>query len=363
MKKLGAILALSLAAVVACDPGSLPPGEPTGALGFTVRPGAIEYPASDGSVSAYEGLMTLVPVDGCVLGFGSYRTGNSGSVPATWLGGDGCTRLVLGPLPGRGLEQAATAFAATAAVPGADGAVIGLDQWFYRRDRSGEVVRLFRPELDRKVVALARAGRNLVGVGTRPGPGGAKPVAWVSGDEGRTAREIELPSDGPGYWSPNAIAAEGAQVLVAGSLGASPLVWASGDAGETWTVSKVQSDLQIGTVLRVGGNWLLAGGNAAGAVVMTGAPGNWRLTDPAALGDGRVIGGTVDKAGKPVLIGERIERDSSASSRPCSVVWALGAGGWQRGELGCPRDTVSAAASLPDGRVLLASSRDLWIRP
>jgi hypothetical protein len=43
----------------------------------------------------------------------------------------------------------------------------------------------------------------------------------VSGDEGRTAREIELLNDAPGYWAPTAVAAEGAQILVAGSFGAS----------------------------------------------------------------------------------------------------------------------------------------------
>lgn len=363
MKKLAGILALSLAAAVACDPGNLPPGEPTGALGFAVRPGATEYPAAEGSVSAYEGLMTLVPVGDCVLGLGTYRTGSSGSVPATWLGRDGCTRLVLGPQPGRGLEQAATAFEATAAVPGADGAVIGLGQWFYRRDRSGEVVRLFRPEPDRKAAALARAGHTLVGVGTREAAGGSEPVAWVSGDEGSTAREIGLPSDGPGHWSLQAIAAEGDRVVVAGSSGTSARVWTSGDAGATWTASEVQADFQISTVLRTGGKWLLAGASATGPMVVTGEPGAWKLVDPALLGDGRIIGGTLDKAGKPVLIGERIERDRTASSRACSVVWTLDAGGWQRGELGCPRDQISAAATLPDGRVVLASSHDLWIRP
>jgi len=368
MKKLGGILALSLAAVVACDPGDLPPGDPTGALGFVVRPGATQYPSPEGSVSGYEGLMTLVPVGDCVLGFGIYRAGNSARVPATWLGTDGCTRLELDSVPDGGPGQAATAFPATAAVPGPDGSVIGLDQLFYRRDRSGEVVGLFRPELDRKAVALVRAGRNLVGVGTWEIPGGdrSEPVAWVSGDEGRTAREIGLPHDVPGHWSPRAIAAEGDQVLVAGSSGSDIRVWASSDAGETWTVSALQvraSEPWIGTVLRAGGKWLLAGASAAGPMVVTGEPGDWKLEDPAALGEGRIMGGTVDKAGKPVLIGDRIEQDRTGSSRPCSVVWVLDAGGWQRGELGCPRDVVSAAVSLQDGRVLLASSRDLWIRP
>jgi len=362
MKKLGGVLALSLAAVVACDPAGLPPGEPTGALGFAVRPGAIQHTLPDGSASPR--LMTLVPVGDCVVGLGGNQV-SSDRVPATWLGTDGCTRLALDPPPDGGSEQVDTAFTATAAVPGPDGAVIGLDRGFFRRDRSGAVVRQFQPESGGKGAALVRAGRNLVGVGTREVPGRYDPVAWVSGDDGRTAHEIALPQDAPGYWSPRAIAADGDQVLVAGSLGAGARVWASGDAGETWTVSEIQvraSDLFVATVLRTGGKWLLAGVSAAGPLVLTGEPGDWKLEDPAALGDGRIVGGTVDKAGEPVLIGERTEQDRTASSRGCSVVWTRGAGGWQRGELGCPRDQVSAAVSLRDGRVLLASSRDLWIR-
>ncbi|MDT7800756.1 MAG: hypothetical protein QOI78_4189 [Actinomycetota bacterium] len=64
------------------------------------------------------------------------------------------------------------------------------------------------------------------------------------------------------------------------------------------------SDLQVGTVLRAGGKWLLAGSSAAGPVVVTGEPGDWKLDNLAAPEDGRLIaGGAVDKAGKPVLIG------------------------------------------------------------
>ncbi|MBE8523991.1 hypothetical protein ILP97_42050 [Amycolatopsis sp. H6(2020)] len=358
MKKLGGILALSLAALVACDPGTLPPGDPVGALGFVVRPGAIEYPAAEGS--AYEGPLTLVPAGDCVLGFVGYSRANGGRFPATWLGTDGCTRLRLDQVP----EQAA--FVATAAVPGPDGSVLGLGPAFSRRDRSGAVVPLFQPESDRQAVALARAGRNLVGVGVRETSGSPEPVAWVSGDEGRTAHEIGLPLDRPGYWGSTAIAAEGDRVLVAGFVGGGVRVWASGDAGETWTVSDVPvraSDLSVTTVLSAGGKWLLAGVSAAGPLVVTGEPGDWKLEDPAALGDGRISGGIVDKAGKPVLVGERSERDWDRSSRSCSVVWTLDAGGWQRGELGCPRNPVRAAVRLQDGRVLLAGSRDLWIRP
>ncbi|SEC58655.1 hypothetical protein SAMN04489727_4301 [Amycolatopsis tolypomycina] len=365
MRRLGGILALSLAALAACYPGHLPPGDPVGALGFAVRPGAVQHPAPQASSSAYGGRLTLVPAGGCVLGFLRYPDGNGGHVPPTWLGTDGCTRLVLDQVPNQVPEQAA--FAVVAAVPGPDGSLIGLGPWFSRRDRSGAVVRLFQPGSGWWARALVRAGRNLVGVGVRDNPGGkAQPVAWVSGDEGRTAHEIELPRDRPAYWEPRAIAAEGDRVLVAGSAGSGARVWASEDAGETWTVSEVPvraSDVVVTTVLRTGGKWLLAGLSAAGPLIVTGEPGNWQLQDHATLGDGRISGGTLDKAGKPVLVGEYAERDRLGSSRTCSVVWTLDATGWQRGELGCPEDPVSAALRLPDGRVLLASRRDLWIRP
>ncbi|MDX5563940.1 hypothetical protein PYK79_12095 [Streptomyces sp. ID05-04B] len=47
----------------------------------------------------------------------------------------------------------------------------------------------------------------------------------------------------------------------------------------------------------------------------------------------------------------------------CSSVW-VGDGtttGWQRGGLGCSEDPPSAAATLTDGRVLIAGNRDLWL--
>ncbi|MGV9363534.1 hypothetical protein [Amycolatopsis sp. NPDC003731] len=360
MKKVGGILAVSLVVLVACDPAPMTPDEPLDALGFVARTDAIQLPVVDRAV--YDGPSTLVPDGACVLGFTAYSWATSSRVASTWVGKEDCTRLVLDRTP----EQAATGFTATAAVPGPDGSVIGLGPAFSRRDRSGAVVPLFQPESDRRAVALARAGRNLVGVGTGQPSGRPQPVAWVSGDEGRTAHEITLPTDLPGYWEPRAIAAEGDRVLVAGSAGTAARVWSSGDAGETWTVSDVPvrgSELVVTTVLRTGGKWLLAGISAAGPLVVTGEPGDWQLEAPTALGDGRISGGTVDAAGKPVLIGERSEKSWAGSSRSCSIVWTLDAGGWQRGELGCPPDPVSAAARLADGRVLLAGSRTLWIRP
>lgn len=354
MKKLGGILVLSMVMLGACTPGQLPPGPPNGALGFVVRPGAVQ--GQPNTVSP-----TLVPVGDCVFGFGPDSPGTH-RAPGTFRGMDGCTRLVL-----ERVWQPESNFTAVAAVPGSGESMIGIGLSFVRLDRSGELLRGFKLEPDRQAVALARAGRNLVGVGYRDyyGEERSEPVAWVSGDEGQTAREITLPQDGPGRWSPTAIAADGEQVLVVGSYGGDVRVWASGDAGVTWTVSKVLvrgSDLWFNTALRTGGKWLLAGGSAAGPLVVTGEPGDWTLEDPASLGDGRLNGGTVDKTGRPVLVGERTEEDWSGSRRSCSVVWVLDSG-WQRGELGCPADTVTAAVTLRDGRVLLASNTDLWIRP
>ncbi|RSN25171.1 hypothetical protein DMC63_03195 [Streptomyces sp. WAC 05977] len=228
-----------------------------------------------------------------------------------------------------------------------------------------EAERLFRPGPDRRAVALARAGRNAIGVGVRElrGEERSEPIAWVTEDEGRSVREIVLPQDRPGRWSPTAVAADGDRVLVVGSLGGEVRVWASGDAGATWTVSPVLvrgSDLWFSTVLRTEGKWLLAGGSAAGALVVTGTPGVWVT---ASLGDGRILGGTVGKAGEPVLFGDRVEwNQARTSNRSCLVVW-VAEGGWQRGELGCPADRLVAAVTLDDGRVMLKGDRDLWIRP
>ncbi|RSN47486.1 hypothetical protein DMC64_09445 [Amycolatopsis sp. WAC 04197] len=231
------------------------------------------------------------------------------------------------------------------------------------QDPVAEIQRLFRPGPDRTGVALTRAGRTVIGVGFRefPGEGRSDPIAWVSGDGG--TREIVLPQDRPGHWAPTAIAADGDRVLVTAALGGDVRVWASGDAGATWTVSQVlvrASDVWFSTALRAGGKWLLAGGSAAGALVLTGEPGAWEL---APLGDGRILGGTVGKAGEPVLFGDRVEWNrGKTSNRSCSVVW-VGQGGWQRGELGCPAGRLIAAMTLDDGRVVLKGDRALWVRP
>jgi hypothetical protein len=71
MTKLGGIL--SPAAVVACDPGKLPPREPTSAPGLPCDPVAVTEPRG---LSHHEGLTTLVPVDDCVAGLRSYQPRN-----------------------------------------------------------------------------------------------------------------------------------------------------------------------------------------------------------------------------------------------------------------------------------------------
>ncbi|MFC3450671.1 hypothetical protein [Amycolatopsis speibonae] len=262
--------------------------------------------------------------------------------------------LLAGCVPGQsspGPPESALGFAAQ---PGAG-------RTFIQRDPVGEIERLFQPGPDRKGVALVDTGRTLIGVGVRefPGESRSEPIAWVSG-----GGEIVLPQDRPGYWSPIAIAADGDQVLVVGALGGGVRVWASGDAGATWMVSQVEvraSDMWFSTVLRAEGKWLLAGASAAGALVVTGAPGAW---ETSSIGDGRILGGATDKAGKAVLFGDRVEwNQGKTSNRSCSLVWVPGGGGWQRGELGCPVEQIKTAETQEDGRVVLASSRDLWVRP
>ncbi|MEU8631670.1 hypothetical protein AB0C38_05840 [Amycolatopsis sp. NPDC048633] len=54
---------------------------------------------------------------------------------------------------------------------------------------------------------------------------------------------------------------------------------------------------------------------------------------------------------------------ANARPRSCSAVLVRDATGWQRGELGCAEAPVRMAATLADGRVMLAGNRDLWLRP
>jgi hypothetical protein len=92
---------------------------------------------------------------------------------------------------------------------------------------------------------------------------------------------------------------------------------------------------------------------------------HWMRMDSSAMGTGNIAAATVDSAGHPVLVGSAPRPKSEPNSRTvwCSSVW-VGDGtttGRKRGGLGCSEDPPSAAATLADGRVLIAGNRDLWL--
>ena len=73
--------------------------------------------------------------------------------------------------------------------------------------------------------------------------------------------------------------------------------------------------------------------------------------------------GTLDAHGDPVLAARTFEpQRPNENTRFCSSVLVRDGQGRQRGELGCGESPVRAAATLADGRVLIAGNRDLWLR-
>ncbi|MCU1683891.1 MAG: hypothetical protein JWQ81_4630 [Amycolatopsis sp.] len=86
--------------------------------------------------------------------------------------------------------------------------------------------------------------------------------------------------------------------------------------------------------------------------------------EPAEFGKGGITGGTVDRAGNPVLIGKTYEPHiEKQRTRYCSVVWTRDGSVWKRGDLGCGESPATVVTTLEDGRVLVAGNRDLWLRP
>jgi hypothetical protein len=248
---------------------------PKSALGFTVHAGAVQFPADGDWVASNVGLKTLVPVGGCVLGLGNYSNGYH-EVTANWTGDAGCAKLKIDPAPGSGgpgpeVVRAGNGWrggglTAVGAVPGPDGSVIGVRAKFARRDAGGTVTELAELRGQRDPRALARAGGNLVAVGTAFLDGQTtRPVAWVSDDEGKTERTVVMPvaagvggANGP--WS---VAAAGPELLAAGYSGPRLQVWASHDSGGSWAVSELPTPSPDQTlvygILPVAGQWLLYG--------------------------------------------------------------------------------------------------------
>ncbi|MCR6481487.1 hypothetical protein M8542_01520 [Amycolatopsis sp. OK19-0408] len=358
------VLALVLLAA-ACGQSTAAPADdgPKSALGFAAHAGAVEFPSDTDWIPTTGGLTGLVPVGGCVLGIGDYATGNR-MLNVNWTGGADCAALRIGPIGG-GLP-------AIAAVPEPDGSVSGVRTKFSHRDTGGTVTELGELRGRRDVRALARSGGNLVAVGTAFLDGQTtRPVAWVSDDGGRTERTVVLPL-APGVGGangPNSVAAAGSELLAAGYSNPRLQLWASHDGGGSWTLSEPATpsdETLVYGILPVAGQWLLYGettdGHTQKPFVVTGKPGAWSTVDIP--GPGGVVAGTLDAHGNPVLATRTFEQvPVNARPRSCSAVLVRAGQGWQRGDLGCAESPVRVAATLTDGRVMLAGNRDLWLRP
>jgi hypothetical protein len=276
--------------------------------------------------------------------------------------------------PGDPSLPSGNALTATGAVAWKDGSVIAAGANFHRRGTDG-ITTLGALDGYRKTSAMAGTGDRLIAVGTGyPVKDKIRPMVWLSDDAGASSRWAELPQpegedplDGP-----HTLAADGDSVLAASYSGRQVKLWSSTDRGTNWTFSKTPDlpvDTTINGVQRVDGEWMLFG-RAQGArqpnvpVVLRGDPAKtWRLDNGSRLGEGGITAGTVDKAGKAILLGENIETGgTNKRTRYCAAVWVQDGPDWERGELGCGESPPRTVTTLEDGRVLIAGNQDLWLR-
>ncbi|MDQ1651327.1 MAG: hypothetical protein QOI35_527, partial [Cryptosporangiaceae bacterium] len=378
--------------------------EPSG-LGFTRYPGAVQWPSESDWVPPREGIQHLVPSGTCVLGLGTYANGYR-NVTANWIGTPDCHHLRIttdhdtqhsdgAPGLGNGWGGSGLASGAAATLPG--GTVLSAHSDLRTRHRDGTVTTLADLGLPGErilgeggdtgradALAVLADGRILVGGGTIIGSA-TTPLLWISDTGGRTVRRVALPAPGPAAarssWV-ESIATDHDTVIAfgGGSVGGArsqPIlpVWRSADAGRTWSVSVVTGIpelFRVVSVVRAGGRWVAVGTTnvryTPGSAVLTSADGvHWAPGTP--MGRGEVSAATVDASGELVLTGSEQRGTLSGPAggpgnpRSCGLVWTGdGIGPWRRGELGCGDSPPQAAVTLPGGRVLIASNRDLWIR-
>lgn len=395
--------------------GGNPPNRispPVGALGFIVHKDAVQWPApAGGYVPPGLGLEALVP-DGqrCVFGIGVYRNGYQ-DVGARWTGSADCTRLTISPSPASGSWRAggggegSVGMAAPVALRWTDGSLIEVGDRVTRVPPGGAPARQLAslglpvPQDPRSESADQGAATAAIQVGDRLLIGGGEmrdrsyqPVVWISDDVGATLRQVGLPipPGAAGRTGIAGLAVHGREVVAVGgnvsnamdravnATGQVP-VWYSADAGAHWAVSVVDGVSAGGFlrgVLRLRDGWLAYGftqrsGAADRPILLASLDGmSWTRaggSTATALGLGDVYAATVDTTGRPVLVGGAIQPRKNPNTDPvyCGAVWTAGPTGtsdWQRGDLGCGAAPPQTAATLPDGRVLLAGNRDLWIR-
>ncbi|MBC3839340.1 hypothetical protein GXW82_01365 [Streptacidiphilus sp. 4-A2] len=211
------------------------------------------------------------------------------------------------------------------------------------------------------------------------------PLLWVSDDVGATVRRVALPvPSGPdAHTAVGALAANGNSVVALAASASNAYtnapvgqlaIWYSTDAGSRWTVDSV-GGLPAGAVMtgviRLRNSWLAYGsivhyGSPDRPLVLTSTDGrSWQRNDGPGMGLGDLVAATVDQAGQPVLVGSQVlpKQQANTLSTYCGAVWVGDgkAADWKRGALSCDTAPPTAAATLPDGRVIVAGNRDLWL--
>jgi hypothetical protein len=387
MRRILVVALLLLAGACGDEPDA---GSNQDAAGFTVLREAVEFPSVSDWVTPGQGLRQLVPLGDCVLGVGTYANGQR-NVGANWTGNPGCTELSLDP-PARDGQVAdgppdrdgwTGGGLSGVVLPWDDGTLIGATSGLAMRTGDGAVTPLATipfdstgrsPEAvsDPKATAITRSGDRILVVGNGSGPA----TVYISDDAGATVRGIELPQPPGGtHDQPHLIAAAGADVVATGYGGDWLTTWHSTDGGGTWRAARLptgQDQWLVNVVLKVGTTWHAIGtvndpkGPDAPLWLSSEDGDTWTPRDTTAMGEGGVVAATVDREGALALVGVRdqVGRYSpDARETYCGVVWTGAAGGpYERGELDCNEFPPSAAATLADGRVLIAGNRDLWVR-
>ncbi|HEX4221856.1 MAG TPA: hypothetical protein VHZ97_05820 [Pseudonocardiaceae bacterium] len=352
-------------------------------------------------------MLGLIPYGQCAMGLGEVE--DASTQPTYWSGGGDCEHLGMN---GSGTGEAEPDSGPASSHPGgslltggvvtADGSVIAVGEDQEHNDynaSSGQVYSIgsgmnLVTELDSpqnadkqwqdkngQVMfnAIAQVGTTLLVGGRQSSPTSeGRPTIWSSTDGGRTLTPIDLPAPASLVAGVDAMAVHGDTVLALGNATADEqhdtlIGWLSTDQGRTWSDIGRQSFAasSISGIVFANGRWFAAG-DTEGAkmpepVLLTSSDArHWQVTSlPAPQGGGSVTGLTVDRTGTPIVVGWTGGPPSGqdATTTECGAIWlTTPPATWTDAATGCGGPTPTGVVTLADGRVLVASDHDLWIR-
>jgi hypothetical protein len=404
LSAIGAVLVITGATLAVTRPWA---GAGAEQHGFVHHVNAVDFPAPAQGVDTGK-MIGLVRYGQCAIGLGEVETGST--QPAYWGGSGDCTHLGLDTV-GTGEAEPDSGPAAshpggsflTDAVVNPDGSVIAVGEDLEHNDynaSSGEVYRLTSgldpvTELDPPqnagqewqnqtgqvmFTAVERVGGTLLIGGRQSTPASeGRPTIWSSSDGGKTLTAIDLPGPANVVAGVDAMAVQGETVLALGNATADEqhdtlVGWLSKDGGRSWT-SIGQPNIaatSISGIAYADGRWFAAG-DTQGAkmpqpILLTSSDArSWQMTSlPAPGGGGSVTGLTVDATGTPIVVGWTGAPPSGPdyTTTECGAIWLTAPPAtWTDAATGCGGPTPTGVVTLADGRVLVASDHDLWIRP